>query len=278
MARKSGAGGIIALALVLGVVTAVLLGSYLRKQEQGKKEHWQQVVVAAQDIPARTKITRDMVRAEHFPKDLIAEHVFTKPEEVVDRITKDAVKSKEQIRANTLLEPGQSVTLALKVREGMRAVAIGGDEVRFVGTSVQPGDRVDIIATYQDPRTRQELTKMILQNVMVLAVNRGKTDADGKEGANSSMTLEVTPEQSELVTAAERSGTLRVSLRSVRDSNVVDTGGVDARDFAGAKRPPETTAQADRTAIIFVPPSSGGRAARPEITIIKGSEEKTVSP
>src|SRR5206468_12545568 len=82
------------------------------------------------------------------------------------------------------------------------------------GTSVQPGDRVDIIATYQDPRTRQELTKMILQNVMVLAVNRGKTDADGKEGANSSMTLEVTPEQTERVTAAARSGSLRASLRA----------------------------------------------------------------
>src|SRR5439155_17521609 len=161
--------------------------------------------------------------------------------------------------------------------DGMRAVAIGGDEIKFVGTSVQPGDRVDIIATYLDPRTRQELTKMILQNVMVLMVNRGKTDADGKEGANSSMTLEVTPEQTELLTAAERSGTLRVSLRAVRDAVVVDSRGVDSRDFAGSKHLADINPQPEKTPVFIVPPSSGSRA-RPEITIIRGNEEKTIAP
>lgn len=276
MARKSGAGGIIALALVLGVVTAVLLGHYLQKQSEQDKKNWQPVVVATQDIAARVKITRDMVRVEHYPKDLIAEGIFVKPEDVVDRMTKDAVRAKEQIRGSALLNVGQGPTLAIKVHEGMRAVAIGGDEVRFVGTSVQPEDRVDIIATYQDPRTHQELTKMILQNVMVLAVNRGKTDADGKEGANTSMTLEVTPEQTELVTAAERSGTLRVSLRAVHDPNVVESRGVDARDFAGGKANAETNSAPDRTPVIFIPASNA--RGRSEITIIRGNEEKTIAP
>lgn len=275
MARRTGAGGIIALAVVLGVVTAFLLGSYLRKQAEKDKEHWQAVIVAVQDIPPRSKVTREMVGIEHFPKNLIAENVFTKPEDIVGRVTKDSIKAKEQIRGGDLLDQGQAATLAIKVHEGMRAVAIGGDEVRFVGTSVQPGDRVDIIATYLEPRTRQELTKMILQNVMVLAVNRGKVDADGKEGANSSMTLEVTPEQTELVTAAERSGTLRVSLRAVRDANVVDSPGVDSRDFAGTRQTGESTPMVEKTPVFIVPPSGSSRG-RSEVTIIRGNEEKTI--
>jgi pilus assembly protein CpaB len=140
MAKKSGAGGIIVLALVLGVVTAVLLGSYLRTQADKEKKNWQPVIVAAVDIGARTKITRE-------------------PEEVMDRFTKDAIRAKSQLRKSDLLAEGQASTLALKVHEGMRAVAISIDEVRGVGTAIQPGDHVDIIATFQDQRTRQVITR-----------------------------------------------------------------------------------------------------------------------
>ena len=276
MARKSGAGGIIGLALFLGVITAFLLYSHLRKQTEKQKENWQPVVVAAQDVGPRTKLTREMMRLEHIPKELIAEGIFAKPEELEGRVTKDGIKAKEQIRGSSLLDPNQAPTLAIKVREGMRAIAIGASEIIAVGTSIQPGDRVDIIATYLDPRTRQEITKMILQNVLVLMVNRGKTDADGKEGANSSMTLEVTPEQTELLTAAERSGTLRVSLRAVRDADVVDSRGVDSRDFAGGRPYVEATPQPDKTPVFIMPPSA--TRTRTEITIIRGNEEKTIAP
>ncbi len=280
MARKPGAGGVIVLALVFGVITAVLLGSYLRKQAEKDKENWQPVVIAAQNIAPRTKITREMVRVEHYPKELIAEGVFVKPEDVETHMTKDAIKAKDQIRKSALLGEGEAMTLAIKVSPGMRAIAIGGGEVQFVGTQIQPGDRVDILATYQDSRTRLELTRMILQNVGVLAVNRGKTDADGKDGANSSMTIEVTPEQTELITAAERSGSLRVSLRSVRDADIVSSPGVGARDLSGGGPVgPETgTQQPDKTPVFIVPPPSTGSRPRPEITIIRGLDEKTVTP
>src|SRR2546425_7270541 len=128
MARKPGAGGIIVLALLFGVVTAVLLGSYLRKQAEKEKQNWQPVVIAAQDIPARTKILREMIRVEHYPKDLIAENIFVKPEDVENRLTKDAIRAKEQIRASAILAEGASPTMAYKVHDGMRAIAISIDE------------------------------------------------------------------------------------------------------------------------------------------------------
>jgi len=57
------------LALFFGVITALLLGQYLRKQAEGKKENWLPVVVASQDIGSRVKITGEMVRIEHYPKE-----------------------------------------------------------------------------------------------------------------------------------------------------------------------------------------------------------------
>jgi len=277
MARKSGAGGIIVLALVLGVVTAVMLGSYLRSQADKNKANWQPVVVAAQDIPSRTKITREMVRVDHFPKELIAEGIFTKPEDVENRLTKDAIRAKEQIRTSAVLAEGSTPTMAYKVHDGMRAIAISIDEVRGVGTSVQPGDHVDIIATFQDARSGQVITKMILQNVLVLFVDRGKTETDGKSGATSSISLEVKPEQTELVKAAERSGTLNVTLRSVQDTTIVPSEGVTAREIGGGQPLPEQSGQTDRTPVLIIPPSSATRS-KPEITIIRATSEQTISP
>ena len=275
MARKSGAGGIIVLALVLGVVTALLLGSYLRRQAGEEKANWLPVVVAAQDIPARTKILREMIRVERFPKDLIAETIFTKPEDVENRLTKDGIRAKDQIRESALFSEGSSPTMAYKVHDGMRAIAISIDEVRGVGTSIQPGDHVDIIATYHDGRTRRIITKMILQNVLVLFVDRGKTETDGKTGATTSLSLEVKPDQTELVKAAERSGTLNVTLRSVSDVAIITSEGVTERELGGGE--PEPTGQTERTPVLIIPPSSGSRS-KPGITIIRATEEKTITP
>jgi pilus assembly protein CpaB len=274
MARKSGAGGIIVLALVFGVVTAVSLWAYLKKE--GEKQTRQPVVVAINDIPARTKITREMVSVEMYPKDLMAPDVFTKADDVINRVTKDKIKGKNQIRETDLLGEGQSATMAIKVHEGYRAVTIAANEVNSVGNMVQPGDRVDILATYQDPRTRLEVTRMILQNVPVLFVDRGRTDAEGKQGATSSMTLEVTPEQTELVKAAERRGTLAVTLRGVQDLNVIPTEGVTAQDLGIGQAPPEPTTTVEKTPVFIVPPSPNPRT-KSGVTIIRGTEEKNVA-
>jgi len=53
--KKTWGKRIIVLALFFGVITALLLGQYLRKQAEGKKENWLPVVVASQD----TRLTRE---------------------------------------------------------------------------------------------------------------------------------------------------------------------------------------------------------------------------
>jgi pilus assembly protein CpaB len=238
---RLGVGMFIVLPILLILVVGATVGvfwyhwSYLQSVDKRNRKNWQPVVIALVEIKPRTKITRDMIRLDQYPKELIAEDAKTKVEEVENQVAQHEVFAKEQIRAMDLVTEGQSPTLTFKIPEGMRAIAIGVGEVMTVGTVVQPGDRVDILATYRDPRTRQEITRVILQNVEVLAVNRGQTDGSGKGGANSSMTLAVTPEQGELVAAADRAGALRIQLRSVRDETTIPTPGVTTRDFSGTQ-------------------------------------------
>ena len=279
MAKKPGAGGILGLAVILGLVTAYLIWAWMKSVGADSERNWESVVVAAVDISPRTKITRDMISVSKYPKSLIAENTFKNPEDIDGRIALRQISGKAQICSTDLVQKGQDYTLAINIPEGMRAIAIGASEVTAVGTSVKPGDHVDILATYTDPRTREELTKMILQNVVVLAVNKGQTDANGKEGANSSMTLAVRPEQTELIAAADRAGALRVSLRPVNDQMIVSSEGVSAKDFGGTAVPASPmviTNEPNQSPVIIMPPAAPKQKG---MNIIRGvHEEQAVSP
>jgi pilus assembly protein CpaB len=287
MAKKTGAGGIIVVALVLGLITAWLIWSYLDSVDKKSRKNWDTIVVARVDIKPRTQITRDMIALEQFPKNLIAETSIRDVKDVENRTTQNMIKAKDQVRTSDLLQEGQAPTLAFKIPDGMRAIAIGASEIMAVGTSVQPGDHVDILATYMDPRVKQEMTKMLLQNVLVLAVNKGNTDSGGKEGgASSSMTLAVRPEETELIAAADRAGALRVSLRSIKDTKIVASGGVTARDLGGMvpeepapvqQQPVQAGTPEPKKVPVFinVQPSS---KTRTEIEIVRGVTGQTVTP
>ena len=115
---------------------------------------------------------------------------------------------------------GQGFSVAFKIPEGMRAIAIGAGEVMATAAGVKPGDHIDLLATYRDPVTTQEVTKVLMQNVLVLAFNKGSTDPSGKVVTGGMLTLAVMPEHAELIAAADRAGALRVSLRPVRHESI----------------------------------------------------------
>jgi pilus assembly protein CpaB len=275
MAKKSGAGGIILAAVVAALVAVYFIWNMWRQQELQSEKHWTEVVAALQDIPARTKITREMVTLTRYPKELVIDGAIRNPKEVDGHTTMVRIKAKEQIRTTDLLGEGQAPGIAWDIPAGMRAIAIGAGEVMAVGSTVKPGDRIDVLATYTDPVAHQETTQMILQNVLVLAVNKGETDQQGKNGANSSMTLAVKPEEAELLTAADRAGALRVALRGVNEKSVITTGGVGTRDFQGKNTLTFSTTGPDpvkATPIIISPQ----RNQRPELIIVRGVQETTV--
>jgi pilus assembly protein CpaB len=274
MAKKPGAGGIILAAVTLGLIAAYMIYSLERKREKQAKENWIPIVVAVQDIPSRTKVTKDMVTLMPFPQDLLTPGAIHAVGDVDGRVTVVRLKAKEQIRSGDLLAPGQTPSLSYDIPDGMRAIAIGASEISAAGNAVKPGDHVDILATYSEPNTHQETTRLVLQNVLVLAVNQAETNTQGPTGAKSSMTLAVKPEEAELLMAADRAGVLRVMLRSPSDKRVVDSQGVTVRDFQGSKTFEVTPRSPDAQATpIIISPSNRQRS---EILIYRGTQEQTV--
>jgi len=270
MAKRPGAGGVILMAVILGLVTAYLIWNYLRKMDEKSRKNWAPVVWAVADIKARTMLSREMVELRPTPQELIAPDAIKDIKEIDNSRAIRDIKAKEQVRRSDLAKSNEVVSLAYVVPPGMRAISIAAGEVQSVGTAVKPSDEVDILATYVDPVNRAETTKTILQKVTVVAVNRGQTDAAGKEGASSSMTLLVKPEQVELLTAADRQATLRVSLRPLGDTNIIASQGITVRDIRGGiLETPVAAPSQTPVRVITV------REEKPEtITIIRGTQSK----
>ena len=275
MAKKPGAGGFILAAVALGLIAVYWIYRFESNLEKQAKEHWVPIVVAREDIPSRTKVTSDMITLMPYPKDLLTPGAVLDRKEVEGRVTLVRLKAKEQIRSSDLLAEGQTPSLSYDIPEGMRAMAIAASEISAAGNAVKPGDHVDILATYSEPNTHQETTRMVLQNVLVLAVNQAETNTQGPTGAKSSMTLAVKPEEAELLMAADRAGVLRVMLRAPSDKKIVDwSQGVTVKDIQGSKTFEMTPRTPDSPSTpIIISPSNRQRS---EITIVRGTQETTV--
>ena len=112
-----------------------------------------------------------------------------------------------------------------KVRPGFRAVSIPVDSTSSVTNLVNPDDRVDIIATFRFPEMRGDqsmdtITMTILQNVKVLATgtNWGMTDSLTQQRGYSTVTMELTPKEVEMIIFASQKGRLSLSLRNYEET------------------------------------------------------------
>jgi pilus assembly protein CpaB len=124
-------------------------------------------------------------------------------------------------------------------RVGMRAISIPVDLVASVTQMVIPGDRVDIIGTFTFPSAKPDptldtVTLTILQDVLVLATGKATTrdlsnpalPPSARSGAGlaySTVTLEVSPQEAEMLAFAIRrgGGNLMLSLRHREDITIV---------------------------------------------------------
>ena len=207
------------LALVAGIVAAILVYVALTRESGGSSEGASgaasvvPVVVAKQDIPARTKITSSMVEVRQIGLDDRSELAFTDLSDVVGRVTRVSIATKEQVLSAKVValagvaETGD--TLSFIIPDGRRAISIGVSEVVSSGGLVLPGDYVDVIGVFdvefrnaQGEKETQDkyFSRVILQNLEVLAVAQTLVDAPPEAG---------TATEEDSGATAESSGTQR---------------------------------------------------------------------
>lgn len=185
-----------------------------------------EVLVAAVGLQPGQALAADQVRWEKWPSNAV-DSTFITREGVAS--TDDAVKGTV---VRTPLVAGQPITntaivhanaagfMAAILNPGMRAVSITITADSGAGGFILPNDRIDLILSQKlSGNPPQVRTHTILSDVRVLAVDQTfKQDKDTKTVIGKTATLEMTPDQAELVARAQSQGTLSLSLRPLSEA------------------------------------------------------------
>jgi pilus assembly protein CpaB len=111
--------------------------------------------------------------------------------------------------------------MAAQLTPGMRAVSISISTDTGAGGFILPNDRVDVILTQQVSDTpRRFSSKALVSNVRVLAMDQTfSQDKDQKTVLAKTATLELTPDQADLVARSAAAGTISLSLRPLGEND-----------------------------------------------------------
>ncbi len=123
--------------------------------------------------------------------------------------------------------------LAGIIRGGYRAISISVDATSSVTALIKPDDNVDILGTFRFPEMKGDqsldmITMTVLQKVHVLATGKTLAKASRHTRGNtrtkgySTITLELTPKEVEMIVFAAQKGKLTLSLRSYQDTRFTD--------------------------------------------------------
>jgi pilus assembly protein CpaB len=195
------------------------------------------VVAAGKNIPANAPLTLDDIATVSVQKSTLREEPIY-PEDykkiIGRKLIYDLKKGSMVLWSD--IEGGSAVLspqLESMVKPGLRAISINVSGAHAVSGMVRPNNRVDVLGTFSFPSKTVEgeleaVTLTVLQDVTVLATGNemahkrlhNNTSVNGykPQKSYSTVTLEVTPREAELLTFAQTvQGRLTLALRNSSD-------------------------------------------------------------
>ncbi|MBR0197625.1 MAG: Flp pilus assembly protein CpaB [Kiritimatiellae bacterium] len=234
---------VLAIALVAGIAAAVMTRLFIsaKNAEVGneqarlaRKYGTVKVVAYTRDIPAGTILGLEDLGQREVPKVGLRGQAVEIGDfrQLIGRRTLVPNEAKEVVFWSDI-EGGNPSTkgMSVDIKRQMRAVSIGVSLTSSVSGMIRPNDHVDVIGTFDFPADEDRLkrgdpvTCTILQNVLVLATGHDTAkSSDRSLGASqgySTVTLEVTPREAEMLAFAEQiRGRLVLTLRNPNDTSM----------------------------------------------------------
>ena len=186
------------------------------------------------------------VRWQIWPKEAVTEGFITETAEpgaieaLNGSIARLIIMPGEPVRRSKLIGKDQSFMSSI-LPAGKRAVAVEIKADTSAGGFVLPNDFVDLIMTRRATSNGIEsfVTETILKNIRVLAIDQTirEDEQTGKSVIGQTATLELTPQQSEIVTVAQQmADRLALALRSTADAAEKVSGEADYLVNGNGKR------------------------------------------
>lgn len=131
----------------------------------------------------------------------------------------------EPIRDQKMIRANGSGFMSAILTPGMRAISTDISPESGVGGFILPNDRVDVILSKREkitpvdgPATEIISSQVVLSNLRVLAIDQAPKEKDGQNAVlGKTATLEMAPDDVQILARARISGTLSLALRSIAD-------------------------------------------------------------
>lgn len=214
---------------IIAAIGAVIMASQWLNQ---RSEQVEKVAVATQEINMGQKLTSNMFRLVSWPAGNVPEQAFSETESLEGRVTKSSLQVGEPVLGSKLAPEGSMGGLSAVIAEGKRAITVRVNDVVGVAGFALPGNFVDIIVNTEkeegtgNDAKRKSISKIVLEKILVLAVAQEAGRDETKPKVVNAVTLEVTPEQAEMIDLARSIGDLSLVLRNQSDQQNSKTEGV----------------------------------------------------
>jgi len=149
--------------------------------------------------------------------------------EIVGSIARAPFIAGEPIREQKLVKANGSGFMAAILPSGMRAVSTEISAETGAGGFILPNDRVDVVLSKREkqpvpdgPPVEIVSSQLVVKNVRVLAIDQAPKEKEGQNAVlGKTATLELAPDDVEVLAKARLSGTLSLALRSIADSKLI---------------------------------------------------------
>jgi pilus assembly protein CpaB len=186
------------------------------------------VLIAKSDIGLGKTVTADDLQWQTWTATTASSSFIRRSErpdavtQIVGSIVRAPFIGGEPIRELKLVKvPNGSGFMAAVLPSGMRAVSTEISAETGAGGFILPNDRIDVILSKREKDSSSDVvnSEVILSNVRVLAIDQAPKEKDGQNSVvGKTATLELKPEQAEMLAKARQSGTLSLALRSIADA------------------------------------------------------------
>lgn len=272
-------------ALLFAGVAAWLTFGYLQKQmDSAQSVQPQKIVVAASDIPIGTTITKPQLKETSWPKDSIPPGSAQVTGSVIGRVAIRPITRGDAVTEQKLKPksgtPGSGF-MTYVVPQGHRAVTVAVNEVAGVAGFLTPNDRVDVVVTTPMPgRDQENVSKIILENIPILATGQVTDQKEGKPVVVPTVTLDLAPADAEILVLSASKGSLQLLLRNITDSAPVHSQGATiAKVLSGMSAAPKTFTATPVRAVKTARRPLLAKGAPPPRTytleIVRGTEKST---
>ena len=242
---KNGVALVVAMVLaVLGFAAmyAVLNRKSAQRGEEGEKSPKKRVAVARKDLAAGTKLAASHLETRLIPMEFVSSAYADESQmtTLIGLTLRYPVKEGEPILLPALdsgrITGAREIESQLKSHDRL-AVSIALGDAQSLAGLIEPGQKVDLIATFdielkwigeaksEDKKDKDKITRtfLLLQNRTVLAVDvvtNSRYQGDPKQVTNHIVTLAVTAEEALKVALAQARGEAHLALRAAVDDRI----------------------------------------------------------